>query len=377
LAKPTSGIRDMKKQSNSITPRAGQISKFPSGSQIQLSPLPLPTGLPPADHSQIVAEMRDDYLELGAFTPNIFGWQVTIGVPVGMLIQCCLILPVLMFTAGFIWGNGVEDAIESYVLFTIEGFKWGGGIALLGLLILLFPRAQAYFKLRGVVPTRFNRQRREVCLVPSDSGTPVFVPWEEIPAWVIQAQAATQYGVQRQYGFGFGGVDPNSGTSTSLEMVSGGLPLAISTWEALRAYMEYEVNSLEEIQVSQELQKPGDPPWEGLHTFYNARERMRERRTRGEVGRTYPFFWYCYHLLSLWTLPNHLTEWEVRKVQRLNRRATPKSMQRWSEPLPKGQRAKPSDELKRQSARVRELQKAHPGKSIVEIFALVSEEVTT
>lgn len=361
--------------SSSKRPQAGQISKFPSGSQTYLSPLPLPTGLPPVDHHQMVAELRDNYLELGSFTPNVFGWQATIGIPIGMFFLACLVLPILVFISGFIWGNGLEDAIDTYVLSSIEGFKFGGGIALVGLLITLFPRFQAYFKLRGVVPTRFNRQRREVCLVPSDSDTPVFVPWEEVQAWVIQAQGATQYGVQRQYGFGFGGVDPNSGKSTNLEMMSGGLSLAISTWEALRAYMEYEVNSLEEVQVSQALQKPGDPPWEGVHTFYNARERMRERRKRREVGRAYPFFWYCYHLLSLWTLPNHLTEWEVRKVQRLNRRATPEAMQRWSEPLPQNQWAEPSDELRRQSRRVLELQKAHPGKSILEIFALVSEEI--
>lgn len=165
-----------------------------------------------------------------------------------------------------------------------------------------------------------------------------------------------------------------SGSQTYLSPLPLPTGLPISTWEALRAYMEYEVNSLEEIQVSQELQKPGDPPWEGVHTFYNARERMRQRRKQGDVSWSYPFFWYCYHLLTLWTLPNHLTEWEVRKVQRLNRRATPESMQQWSEPLPQDQWAKPSDELKRQSSRVLELQKAHPGKSTLEIFALVSEE---
>ncbi|MFL1455458.1 hypothetical protein ACJO5Y_13550 [Marinobacter sp. GN3S48] len=245
---------------------------------------------------------------------------------------------------------------------------------MVGLFLALIPRAEAYFKLRGVVPTRFNRQRREVCLVPSDSDTPVFVPWEEIQAWVVQAQGATQYGVQRQYGFGFGGVDPNTGKGTSLELMSGGLPLAISTWEALRAYMEYEVKALEEIQDPLDLQKPGDPPWEGVHTFYNARERMRRRRREGEVGWSYPFFWYCYHLLTLWTLPNHLTEWEVRKMQRLNRRATPEAVLRWSEPLPESEWTKPSDTFKRLSQKVREKQQANRGRLPYDVFAEVYAE---
>jgi len=364
----------MKERANTKSPRAGRSDKFPSGTVRYLSPLPLPTGLPPFDHSHIVAEVRDEYLELGAFTPNVFAWQVTIGAPMVMLVITNIVAPVLMFIGGLTVGDGWQDAVGLFILFSIEGLHIGGVVALFGLLVILFSRAQAYFKLRGVVPTRFNRQRREVCLVPSDSDTPVFVPWEEIQAWVVQAQGATQYGVQRQYGFGFGGVDPNTGMGISLELMSGGQPLAISTWEALRAYMEYEVNALEEIQDPLDLQKSGDPPWEGVHTFQNARERMRRRRREGEVGWSYPFFWYCYHMLSLWTLPNHLTEWEVRQVQRLNRRATPEAVLRWSEPLPEAEWARPSETFKRLSQKVREKQKARPGRLSYEVFAEVYAE---
>lgn len=356
------------------SPRAGRSDEFPSGEVTYLSPLPLPTGLPPVDHSHIVAEVRDEYLELGAYSPNVFSWQVTVGIPTGGLLLMTIVLPALMFVAGLIWGDGWWDAMGLFGQTFLYGLKFGGAMALFGLLVLLFPRLHAYFKLRGVVPTRFNRQRREVCLVPSDSDTPVIVPWENLQAWVIKAKGATEYGVQTQYGFGFGGADPNTGMGTSLELMSGGQPLAISTWEALRAYMEYEVNSLKEIQVMQELQKPGDPPWEGVHTFYNARERMRQRRRDGEVGRMYPFFWYAYHLMNLWTLPNHLTEWEVRKVQRLNRRATPEAVLRWSEPLPESEWAQPSETLKRLSRTVRQKQQASPGRLPFEVFAEVYKE---
>lgn len=364
----------MKGKASTKSARAGQSDKFPSGTVTYLSPLPLPTGLPPVDHSHIVADVRDEYMELGAYSPNVFSWQVTIGGPVAMLILTCVVFPITIFLGGLVWGEGPTDAVMTSWDAVMFSIPYGVGFALFGLLIALFPRAQAYFKLRGVIPTRFNRQRREVCLVPSDSDTPVFVPWEEIQAWVVQAQGATQYGLQRQYGFGFGGVDPNTGMGTNLELMSGGQPLAISTWEALRAYMEYEVNALEEIQDPLDLQKPGDPPWEGVHTFQNARERMRRRRREGEVGWSYPFFWYCYHMLSLWTLPNHLTEWEVRQMQRLNRRATPEPVLRWSEPLPEAEWAKPSETFKRLSQKVREKQKARPGRLPYEVFAEVYAE---
>lgn len=116
----------MTNQLNSKSFKAGEVRKFPSGSQTYLSPLPLPTGLPPADHNQMVAEVRNNYLELGAYTPNVFGWQVTIGIPMGMLIQMCLVLPIIMFAAVFLGGYGFEDALNEYLIFTVVGFKWGG-----------------------------------------------------------------------------------------------------------------------------------------------------------------------------------------------------------------------------------------------------------
>ncbi|MEN1522920.1 hypothetical protein AAIH38_35745, partial [Pseudomonas aeruginosa] len=96
------------------------------------------------------------------------------------------------------------------------------------------------------------------------------VPWESLSAWVIQAQGATQYGIQRQYGMGVGFHHAASGEDFSLEFPCAGLPLAIANWEAVRAYMEHEVHSLKEIQDPLDLQGPDDPPHEGLHTFRNA-----------------------------------------------------------------------------------------------------------
>ncbi|WP_187290775.1 hypothetical protein [Marinobacter sp. BSs20148] len=49
-------------------------------------------------------------------------------------------------------------------------------------------------------------------------------------------------------------------------------------------------------------------------------------------------------------------------------------MSEWSEPQPEEQWAKPSDELKRQSRRVLQLQQANPQRPIIEIFAQMSEE---
>ncbi|MEE3509680.1 hypothetical protein QN399_26180, partial [Pseudomonas sp. 10C3] len=62
---------------------------------------------------------------------------------------------------------------------------WGGGLALaLGIIISLNHLA----KYETLVPTRFNRQRREVCFVPAGQTEPIFVPWESLSAWVVQAR---------------------------------------------------------------------------------------------------------------------------------------------------------------------------------------------
>lgn len=224
---------------------------------------------------------------------------------------------------------------------------------------------------RKVIPARFNRQRREVCFVPEGHTEPIFVPWESLCAWVIQAQGATQYGIQRQYAMGVGFHHVDSGQDFSLEFSCAGLPLAIANWEAVRAYMEHEVHSLKEIQDPPDLQGPDDPLHEGLHTFRNARERMRRRYREGEVNAVYVVGWYLYHVMTLWTLPFHLTEWEIARVKRMHRQDIPEAMRIWSQPIPPEQWASPSEALLRQSQRVEALRQRDPQRSIIDIFAEV------
>ncbi|MFC6690554.1 hypothetical protein ACFQD2_05200 [Pseudomonas lini] len=214
--------------------------------------------------------------------------------------------------------------------------------------------------------------------MPEDATEPVFVPWESLSAWVIEAQGATQYGIHRQYGMGIG--FQHGETLTSVEFPCFGLSLAISHWEAIRGYMEYEIHDLKAIQDPLDLQGPDDPPHEGLHTFHNARARMHQQIRDGQRGRVSGFFWYLYHVMTLWTIPNHLTEWEVRRLQKMAPHALPEVMRQWSEPLPKEQWAKPSEELLRLSAQLRALHKRQPRRPITEICrgsALESDRQTS
>ncbi|WP_454256325.1 hypothetical protein [Pseudomonas sp. Marseille-Q8238] len=351
--------------------RAGDVIGFPGGQVSYLAPLPLPTGQPARDYAHAVGEVNDTYLDFGTGLPNVFAWQTKLGGPFTGWIMSVVLFPLLMLVGTPLLGGGLTVAVELAVGIFELGIWIGSIVALFTLALGLGVWLHGYSQRKGILPTRFNRQRREVCFVPEGHTEPIFVPWEFLSAWVIQAQGATQYGIQRQYGMGVGFHHADSGQDFSLEFPCAGLPLAIANWEAVRAYMEHEVHSLKEIQDPLDLQGPDDPPHEGLHTFRNARERMRRRYREGEVNAAYVVGWYLYHVMTLWTMPFHLTEWEVGRVKRMHRQDIPEAMRIWSQPIPPEQWARPSEELLRQSQRVAALRQRDPQRSIIDIFAEV------
>ncbi len=351
-------------------PYAGQVETFFSGQVTYLAPLPLPTDLPPQDYGHAVGEVNDTYLDFGVGLPAVFGWQAGLGIPISFFCMCTFVFPALIFFIGVsIDDSWSRIAIIQKMMF-IPFVQMGAAGAAIVLAMHLFVRFNRLDKYHDILPTRFNRQRREVCFVPEGRTEPIIVPWESLSAWVVEARGITQYGANVRYAMGVGFYHAPENEHYSLEFHCCGFDLAVCNWEAIRAYMEYEVHSLKEIQDPLDLQNPDDPPHEGLHTFYNARERMRRRRKAGEVGFIYPFWWYLYHVMTLWTLPHHLTEWEIRRIKAIGRRVVPDSMQAWSAPLPEEQWAKPSEELTRMSASVKALHAQHPQMPLAQRFAL-------
>ncbi|EDM49608.1 hypothetical protein [Marinobacter algicola] len=360
--------------------QAGEVEAFPTGRLTYLAPKPLPTGALPVDYGRAVGTVTGHYLDFGVGNSFAFAWQMVLGGPFLGFLMGAVFIPLLAFWGGFHFGNGWSDATWAFWDVMSLSFWIGLGGGLFVLLLGLQTRWQMHGRVEKIVPTRFNRQRREVCFVPEGHSEPIYIPWEELEAWVVEAQGVSEYGVRRQYGFGIGFRHPETGEQFNLEFETHGLPLSISNWEALRAYMEYEVHTLEEIQphgelmASDEPQAPGAGPEEGVEFFHNARRNLHARRKAGKVGWIYVFFWYLYHVMTFWTIPNRLVVWENAKMRRLSQKALPESMEEWSQPLPESEWAQPSEKLKRQSRRVLELQKADPQKPATEIFAQVSEE---
>ena len=309
------------------------------------------------------------YLDFGGGKPKVFSYQLWLGGPFTCACIMAIGFPVLFFFLAALEG---ANAIESWEF--AAGFFWAVlehaiYMWLFGTTICLFVWLKAHKHFTEVIPTRFNRQRREVCFTLAGDNEPLFVPWESLCAWVIQSHSATQYGATRQYGMGMG--FEHKGEWLCMEFQCAGSQLGIAHWEAVRAFMAYELDDFNAIQDPLGLQGPNDPPHEGLHTFRNARAGLHRRLREKEVGWVYAFFWYVYHVMTFWTLPNRLVEWEIKRIDKTGRRALPQAMIDWSQPVPVEQRAKPSNTLVRLSAKVRTLRKQYPRHDITEIFAAV------
>ena len=357
-----------KKDSPTPTPpRAGDIEPFLTGRKTYLAPLPLPTDAHP--YCPYISDINDVYLDFGGGKPNVFSYQLWLG---GPFTGACLIAFGSPIATEFI-GLMLEIPPANVREVTEGVFCTAWPIAiqmwLFTTAMCLFVWLKAHKHFTEVIPTRFNRQRREVCFTLAGDNEPLFVPWESLCAWVIQSHSATQYGVTRQYGMGMG--FEHEGEWVTLEFQCAGSQLGIAHWEAVRAYMAYELDDLKAMQDPLGLQGPNDPPHEGLHTFRNARAGLHRRLREKEVGWVYAFFWYVYHVMTFWTLPNRLVEWEIKRIDKTGRRALPQAMIDWSQPLPVEQRAKPSNTLVRLSAKVRTLRKQYPRHDITEIFAHV------
>ncbi|GGX88328.1 hypothetical protein GCM10007160_14730 [Litchfieldella qijiaojingensis] len=353
--------------------RAGDTEGFFGGRTLFLAPLPLPAGGSRVDFSQGIGELNEVWLDYGVGWPRVSGWQVLLGGYISSFILIVFGLPLGMAA---MTSNEDYPFWSEFIYHFYDDLEFSLFVVGCVFILLVGYWPLAHMKRRRLIPVRLNRQRREVCFVPQspdgrDAEAPVFVPWEAITAWVVEAQGASQYGVHRHYGMGFGHFDAERERWLSLEVMTAALPMAISNWEALRAYMDYEVDSLAEIQDPLGIRRPDDPPWEGVHTVRNARRKLHERRRNGEVGWIYVVFWYLWYLVELGPLPGYLAEGEAWLLRRRGPKALPPEMVEWSKPLPKEQWAQPSEELVRLAAEARRLRRLDPRRPVAEIFAEV------
>ncbi|OHS12701.1 hypothetical protein HMPREF3289_00655 [Pseudomonas sp. HMSC75E02] len=196
----------------------------PAGSQKQglfsredyLAPPAIPTGQPTRDVLNTIWRKNEVFLDIG---------QYSIGSFVIMLWPQLLIAIWLLIN--------VRDDGELFSMFSIL-FSFVIGIPLL---MLLYSLAKPVS-----LPTRFNRQRREVC-VPQKDGSYWIVPWETVVAQAIAMDSVGRHGktTQGMLVVGFKTPDPNAKEGErdcSMGFSCGGGTTAMCLWECIRSYME-------------------------------------------------------------------------------------------------------------------------------------------
>lgn len=337
-------------------PHAGDFENENGSEAFYLAPKPLPTGVCAFSGQRLHQEINEVFLDLA---PNQSGLEFAVRASVGSVMGVAiffalfnLFVSTYSFYRGWpFWSTLVEHAFNPFV--------WG--FTVVHILMAGIPLYQSIHQIISHPPIRFNRQRREVAYVRKKGERPLIVPWEEVIACVTVSTVVTQYAVMPSSSLMIGLRDSASGDVVWLTIPVGHLSLAVSEWEALRAYMEEGPEAVPmPLLMDEEFQ-------EGTVAYFQmCRGVYREMHS----WPVYAFGFLTIQFCSGWTLPCHFAQW----VNRRPKAAFPESIREWSKPLPEEQHVKPSAELLQQSAELRYA--LSQGQSLLEYYQVKFSEPT-
>ncbi|WP_346840729.1 hypothetical protein RAL92_19520 [Metapseudomonas otitidis] len=197
-------------------PTAGHQTKRLFSRDDYLAPPAIPTGQPPKDVLNTIWRKNEVFLDITEYTPGS---------------AVMVIWPMILLS---LWLSIPADGDEWDLLVVI-----GCGI-IVGIPALMM--ACSLLTQPAPLPTRFNRQRREVC-VPQEDGTYWIVPWESVEAQAVAVDTYGQHG-KMTHGLltiGFRNPDPDAlegERDYSIGFNCGGGTTAMCLWECVRSYME-------------------------------------------------------------------------------------------------------------------------------------------
>ncbi|MNF82214.1 hypothetical protein D3C84_645140 [compost metagenome] len=313
-------------------PHAGDFEKESGTEVVYLSPKPVPTGMPAVSSRQLHRNTNETFLDFAVGQGN-FEFMARIGIGAIMFI-----VTLLFFFSAFAsyLRRNAEPFLSGWLSFFFNPVLWFiiGAIAL----TYIYFFHQAARQVSAHPPVRFNRQRREVVFVPQKGHKPRYVPWEDVIACVSVGKLITQYAVMPEYKLMIGLRDAGTGNVLWSVIPSSNLSLAVSEWEAIRAYMEEGMSALPPDQ-SDELE-------EGSVEFFHLCRRS-YRADHSFLRYTWGFL--TIQFFSGWTIPCYISGW----VNRRPKAGFPKEVLEWSRPLPTEQHALPSEALLEESAEIR------------------------
>ncbi|WIF66012.1 hypothetical protein QN096_19885 [Metapseudomonas otitidis] len=192
-----------------------------------LAPPAIPTGQSPKDVLNTIWRKNEVFIDIGDYSPGS---------------AVMVMWPMILLS---LWLSIPADGDEWDLLVVI-----GCGI-IVGIPSLMM--AWSLLTQPAPLPTRFNRQRREVC-VPQEDGTYWIVPWESVEAQAVAVDTYGQHG-KMTHGLltiGFRNPDPTAPEGErdySIGFNCGGGTTAMCLWECIRSYMEVGPEAVPESRL--------------------------------------------------------------------------------------------------------------------------------
>ncbi|WP_165665995.1 hypothetical protein [Metapseudomonas otitidis] len=209
------------------SPVAGSQTKRLFSRDDYLAPPAIPTGQPPKDVLNTIWRKNEVFIDIGDYSPGS---------------AVMVMWPMILLS---LWLGIPADGDEWDFLVVI-----GCGI-IVGIPALMM--AWSLLTQPAPLPTRFNRQRREVC-VPQEDGTYWIVPWESVEAQAVAVDTYGQHG-KMTHGLltiGFRNPDPDAPEGEqdySIGFNCGGGTTAMCLWECIRSYMEVGPEAVPESRL--------------------------------------------------------------------------------------------------------------------------------
>ncbi|MEB0048868.1 hypothetical protein QN373_26390, partial [Pseudomonas sp. Dout3] len=105
-------------------------------------------------------------MDFGLGSPEVFSWQVILGGPLTLAFMVAFLFPLIGGFMFFLFGMGWDDISHAIEGIFHEAYGLAIQTSLLALFIGLCVWLHNHNRRAEIIPTRFNRQRREVCFMP-------------------------------------------------------------------------------------------------------------------------------------------------------------------------------------------------------------------
>ncbi|MDC5853055.1 DUF6708 domain-containing protein [Vibrio europaeus] len=330
---------------NDQRPLAGEVRTYPLGEALFFSPKPLPSAdVAPSSlgESNQILEINDIYMDLGQSNHGK-AFQVQ------LVMFCVMFAFITMAIALFLYANAVQLHSTSYSDSILVALKGDGYVVFVMIFIFAllgwYTIINSSLKKARQKPIRFNRQRREVCYFEEGSKTPTIVPWEETVSWMSLYKGFTGSAIVSNVTFGIALPDSSGKDYWMFKRPVGIMEEGQRSWEIIRCYMEEEPEYWA-TKAQNEDRKSFDASRNKLRKKFRESHRPLFALSMSDPTASYfnMFGYYAFNILCFWKLPYVVSEWD----SRISMANFPPEVNEWSKPLPRGEWAKPSEDLRKQ-----------------------------